>query len=112
MAAGKLDRRLVLLGASTGDDGFQTGPGGFEPLGTVWASRVDISDGERSRASGVAATATARFQIRHSTAAAALTPANRVREGEQEFDILGIKQLGRRLGFEITAARRADVDEG
>jgi SPP1 family predicted phage head-tail adaptor len=108
LAAGKLDRRLTLLRASQGDDGLQTVEGDFEPVGTVWAQRTDISDGERSRASGVTATATTRFQVRYSASTARLTVTNRVREGGQEFDIVGIKELGRRVGFEITAARRAD----
>ncbi|MGQ3041109.1 MAG: head-tail adaptor protein [Brevundimonas sp.] len=109
MDAGKLDRRLSILRAGLVDDGFQTVPGDFETVATLWASREDISDGERGRASGVSATATSRFQVRHSTTAAAITPQDRLSEGGQTFDILGIKQLGRRIGLEITASRRADV---
>lgn len=109
MRAGKLDRRLTILRAALEDDGFQNTPGDFASVATVWASREDISDGERGRAGGVSATATTRFQVRYSTTTAAVTPKDRVSEGGQTFDVLGIKQIGRRVGFEITAARRADV---
>lgn len=109
LAAGKLDRRLTLLRASKADDGLQTVQGEHQPLATVWASREDISDGERGRATGVSATASARFIVRHSRSTAGLTPMDRVREGGQEFDILGIKERGRQVGLEITAARRADA---
>ena len=109
MRAGKLDRRLAILRAGLIDDGFQTVPGDFTTVATIWASREDVSDGERGRASGVSATATSRFQVRHSATSAAITPQDRLSEGGETFDILGIKQLGRRIGLEITGARRADV---
>lgn len=109
MAAGKLDRRLTILRAALEDDGFQTVPGDYATVSTIAASREDISDGERGRATGVSATATTRFHVRYSATSAAMTPKDRVSEGGQIFDIVGIKQLGRRVGFEITASRRADV---
>lgn len=109
MRAGKLDRRLAILRAGEVDDGFQTVPGDFTTVATIWASREDISDAERGRASGVSATATTRFQVRHSATSAAISPTDRVSEGGAVFDVIGIKQLGRKVGLEITGARRADV---
>lgn len=109
MRAGKLDRRLTILRAALEDDGFQTTPGDYAEVATIAASREDISDGERGRASGVSATATTRFKVRYSNTSAAITPKDRVSEGGEEFDVVGIKQIGRRVGFEITASRRADV---
>ena len=109
MKAGDLNRRLTILRGGTEDDGFQTVSGAFDVVGTVWASRSDISDGERGRAGGIEATATTRFQVRYSAMTAAVTPKDRVKEGTQTFNVLGVKEIGRRIGFEITASRRSDV---
>lgn len=107
MRAGDLDRRVTLQRAGQGDDGLQTTTLNWADLSTVWASRQDISDGERGRADGTLADATTRFRIRWSETVSDLSPKDRLTTEGQTFDIVGVKQLGRRYGLEITAKRHA-----
>lgn len=110
MQAGGMDRRLRIERAGAAAfDGFQNVPGAFAELATVWAEKLEISDGERARQSGVEASATTRFRIRWSTTVAGLNPKDRVVCEARTYDIVGVKELGRREGLEITAVRRADV---
>lgn len=74
----------------------------------VWAAKKDISDGERWRAQAVAAMITTRFQVRYSPLTASITAKDRLTCNGREYDITGIKDIGRREGFEITASARAD----
>lgn len=108
MTAGNLDRRVQFQRASISDDGFQSVETFAAHGSPVWSSKADISDGERFRAGEVAAQITSRFQVRHSAFTAALTPKDRLVCEGRTFDIVGIKQIGRRVMLEITAAARAD----
>lgn len=105
-----LDRRVTLLRAAVVDDGLQSGPDWDEPvtLGTVWASKADISDGERWRAGQVQAHVTTRFRLRWSSVTAGLTAKDRVTCEGRTYDIVAVKEIGRREGVEITAAARTD----
>lgn len=108
-AAGDLDRRIQFRRAT-----LQDGPLGrkevFADHGTpVWASKRDVSDGERVRAAEVQAQITTRFVVRWSSFSAALTPKDRLVCGGLEYDISGIKEIGKRRTYlEITAATRVD----
>jgi head-tail adaptor len=57
----------------------------------------------------VQANITTRFVVRYSAFSAGITPVDRLTCEGQEFDIVGIKQIGRRDFLEITAAARADT---
>ena len=104
MDAGKLDRRVQFMRASSFDDGLQVRPSGFVPEGgRVWASRRPVSDGERFRAGQVGSAITDRFQVRYSTLTAGITTADRLVCEGRTYAIAGIKEIGRREGFEITA---------
>lgn len=74
----------------------------------VWASKRDVSDGERYRAGEVSARLMTRFQVRWNETTSAITPKDRLECEGLTYDIVGIKELGRRVGREITAAARAD----
>lgn len=104
-----MDRRLRIERATTGDDGVQTAVTGWTALATVWASKEEISDGERGRQTGPDATATTRFQIRYSTTVAGVGPKDRLVCEGRTYDVVGVKEIGRRVGLEITAMRRADI---
>lgn len=107
---GRLDRRIQFLRKTAVDDGFTSDSGVFEDHGSpIWAQKRDISDGERYRASEVAAHVTTRFVVRWSTFAVAITPADRLTCEGLEYEITGIKEgTGRRQWIEITAAARND----
>jgi len=110
LAAGSLDRRLVLQKRVVTANALNEEVETFTDLAKVWASKTDVSDAEKVRAQQVGAEITTRFQIRWASAWATLNPKDRcVCEG-REYEITGVKELGRRVGLEITACARADQD--
>jgi head-tail adaptor len=106
MDAGALDRRLQVLRAVLVDDGFASAPGVPAVIGTVWAAKRDVSDGERFKDGAADAGITTRFQVRWSEFAAGIRASDTLRCEGRTYGIAGIKEIGRREGLEITA--RAD----
>ena len=105
MTAGKLDRQVQFRRASLTDDGFSSVEIFADHGAPVWASKQDISDGERWRADTVEATVTTRFAVRSSVFTRGLTPNDRMTCEGGEYAIFGIKEVGRRKMLEITAGR-------
>lgn len=109
MSAGKFDRRISLQRATSTDDGFTSaGSVSWNTLAEVWAQVMPVSDGERWRASQLSAVVTHRFKIRYSAAVSSLNGKDRLLFDGQEFDISGVKEIGRKKELEITASARAD----
>lgn len=108
MQAGPLDRRIQFRRAGIGDDGLSASEAWADYGSPVWASKADISDGERWRAGEVAAHVTTRFQVRWSLFTAGITPKDRLVCEGRTYDITGIKEIGRRERIEITTAARTD----
>lgn len=113
--SGDLDRRLQFRRAALITDGFGTrlnwnvsAPEADNLGSPVWGSRRDVSDGEKAGAGTVFAEISARFVIRSSSFTRAITPQDRLVEGGRVFEIIGIKEMGRRDRLEITAVARAD----
>lgn len=123
MDARRLDRRITL---ERQDDAVQTAfgdqPGAFFPFAQVWAEHTPISDGERMRAQGTAATSTDRFLIRWSSEVANLSSAHQLVFEGRRHAIDGVKPTnGRRPRqgaarthhrekfLEITATAQADT---
>ena len=104
-----MDRRISILRAPIVDDGFQEREAGFVPIGTIWASKADVSDAERQRSAAVGAEITSRFQVRSNSFTRSITPKDRLLAGGRDYDILGIKEIGRLDGLEISAVARADT---
>lgn len=109
MKAGKLDSRVTILRASFATNSFNEKVATWQPLATVWASADPVSDGERERAGETLGTAKFRFTVRHSTLMASVDPRDRLTFNGRTFDINGVKPLGRREGYEITATARAET---
>lgn len=108
MRAGKLDRRVTLERFTTTTDSYNEPVKSWATLAVRSASFEPVSDGERMRSSEVTATASARFQIRHSTVVADLNPKDRLIFDGVTYQILNVKEIGRREGIEISAVARAD----
>lgn len=108
MTIGKMDRRVQFRRATMADDGFAASEAWGDYGSAVWAAKADISDGERWRAGAVAASITTRFRVRYSDFSAGITPNDRLACEGREYDITGIKEIGRREALEITAAARSD----
>jgi SPP1 family predicted phage head-tail adaptor len=101
--AGKLDRRITAERASVTTDAFGGVVETWYELATVWAEKLDLSDGERWRTAEVAAQVTTRFRIRWRLA---VTVEDRIVCDGRTFEVHGVKELGRREGQEITCAAR------
>jgi len=108
--AGKRDRRLTLKQRSVSSNTLNESVEEFDTLATVWASKLDVSDAERVRSMQVGAEITTRFQILWSEAVSVIDPKDRCVEAGREYEIVGVKEIGRREGIEITACARADRD--
>lgn len=108
IGAGALDRRIQFQRAVIVDDGLASAESWDDHGTPVWAAKTDVSDGERWRAGEVSANITTRFQVRWSQFSADITPKDRLTYDGRIYDIVGIKEIGRRVGLEITAAARAD----
>jgi SPP1 family predicted phage head-tail adaptor len=109
MEAGKLDRRVQFRRFTLIDDGFAQVESWVDHGSAVWAERRLVSDREQVAAAQVAARITARFVVRWSDLTGAVTPKDRLICEGREYDITGVKEIGRREGVEITAAARADT---
>lgn len=103
MDAGALDRRLTILRAQLTDDGFSRVLGAPVEIGTVWASKRDVSDGERFRNGTADATLTTRFQVRWSDFTASILPSDTLSCEGRTYGIVGVKEISRKVGLEITA---------
>lgn len=106
--AGALDHRLQVRRAALTDDGVSQVQVWGDHGGPVWASRRDVSDAERWQAGALQAHVTTRFVIRWSSFAAGVTPKDRLVCDGAEYEISGVKVMGRREMIEITCARRVD----
>lgn len=108
MKAGPLDRRITIERLQLSYDADNQPVENWAALTTVWASKQDVSDGEKIRAAQVGATLTTRFQIRWSNMVSDVNPKDRLVVAGRVYDISGVKEIGRREGLEITAAANAD----
>jgi SPP1 family predicted phage head-tail adaptor len=108
IGAGKMDRRLTIQRAQSVLDDFGGQTVTWVTMGVVWAAKKDVSDAERFRAGEIAATITTRFQIRWTPELADLNPRDRVVCEERIYEVYGVKEIGRREGFELSCAARAE----
>lgn len=109
MKAGHLDSRITILRASMARNSFNEEVASWTPLAEVWAGAVPVSDGERLRAGETLASIKYRFTVRHSTMIATVDARDRITYDGRTFDVNGVKPLGRREGYEITATARAET---
>lgn len=105
---GDLDRRIVLQRSTKSKDSFGQPIETFYTLATVWAEFTPVSDSEKERANEVHSELMGRFVIRWSSGIADLGTKDRVTFDGRSFDIRGVKEIGRHVGFEITAATRGE----
>lgn len=106
--AGSLDRRIRIERATTSKDSFNADVEVWAPLATVRASKSDVPDSEKWRAAEVSARITTRFRVRWSAVVAIVDERDRIICDGRAYDITHIKEIGRRVGREITAYARAE----
>ncbi len=107
IGAGQLDRRITLRRKTVTNTGLGMTEA-WADLGKVWASRKDVSDGEKAAAGKLQAVVVSRFVVRSSSLTRTLTPKDELICGALTFRITGIKELGRRDFLEITAEAGTD----
>jgi len=104
-----MNRRVQFLRAPLIDDGHGERLGAYVPHGRrIWASRDPVSDGEKFRADSTARDMTDRYRVHYSRLAASITLADRLVCEGRTYGIAGIKEIGFREGFEITARALPD----
>ena len=114
ISAGALDRRITLQRAQDIPNAFNEGEPNWVDLATVWASKEDVSDAERSRAGQTEAVITTRFQVRlpdrryWAGDGPDLNPKDRLVYGRTVYAIVAVKEIGYRERLEISATARAD----
>ena len=103
MLAGNLDRRIHVLRAALVDDGYQQVQGPHVQHGPpIWAAKLEVSDAERFRNGTVEPGISTRFRVRWSGFTAGIDRTDRLRCEGRDYAIVGIKQIGRREGLEIS----------
>ena len=110
--AGKLNRRIQLRRATLVDDGFQNVEQFVDHGDLIWASKTDVSDGERIHAGAVSASLTARFVVRSSAFTRDLTAKDALTYNGVTYAIFGIKEIGRNDRLEITAGAEVSNANG
>ena len=109
MRAGDLDRRITIRRASFAPDAFNEPVATWSDTATVWAAARHVTDAERFRAQEIGAEVTTRFTIRYSSEVADLGPTDRVAFDGREYNITGVRELGRREWLEMGAVARAEA---
>lgn len=104
MQAGKLDRRITIIGKTISRDDYGAEIVSWATRETVWARYLPGGGNERFAAAQVYAETQGRFQIRWRTD---VTTDNRILFDGKEWDILDVCELGRREGIEMKAKARA-----
>jgi SPP1 family predicted phage head-tail adaptor len=101
----RFDRKITFLAATEEkdpDSGEAVATGWGEGV-SAWASFTPVSDGERLRAAAVEQKAEARFVTRWTRALAEIDGGSRLRFDGADWQITGVKEVGRRRGLEFSA---------
>ena len=92
----------MLQRATVATDAFNQPVSTWGTLATVWASATPVSNGERARAGEVFSSMSMRFQIRYSSTVANLDTRDWVLFDGRTYDLIAVKEIGRREGLELT----------
>lgn len=103
MKAGKLDRRITIERRSEAIDDYGAITETWTPLRTIFAEKVESRSTDFFRNQGEATDRSAVFRVRWTDD---LTTADRVSYDGDQFDILEITEIGRRVGLELRCKAR------
>lgn len=107
--AGELYRKISIRRASFAANAFNEPVATWAVIAEMRAKVTPVQDGERLRAGETLASKMSRFVIRWSSVSRTIGPADRIMLEGREYDINGVKEIGRREGVEITATARAET---
>lgn len=111
MRAGKLDRRIRIERAETGENTLGEETLTWLPLADVWAAVAPAPGRERFASAETAAEATTVFTIRWQRQLDDLGPKDRIRYPSRQgsyYNIHAVVEIGRREALQITATHRGD----
>lgn len=108
MRAGKLDRRITIQRASIAASGSGEPVETWADLATVWAQARPVRGEERFATRQLVGTAVMTFYMRYRSDLA-ITVKDRISYDGKTWDILDVREVGRRVVTEIDAKARADV---
>lgn len=110
MGAGKFDRRLTIRRwTATGSDALNQPILGWVDVATVWAQQRPIRTEERFEAQQEIGSEVMTFQIRYRRD---LSVRDRVVYAGREYEVTGVRELGRRAVSEFDAVARVDENGG
>lgn len=108
VGASRMDRRVRILQPVKSKDGYNSDIVTWHPLVSCWAEVTPIKDSERLRAGEELSLKASRFLIRYSGQVSRVDPTFRLMFDGVEYDINGVKEVGRRLYLELTATARGE----
>lgn len=108
MNIGKLDKKISLQKCTPSYNETGQQIENWDEVKEVWAAHNPISDGEKWGSGEVKAFVTDRFIVRFCAALALIDATWRVNYDNRVYDIAGVKPIGRKAGFELTATARAE----
>ncbi len=101
--SGALDRRVVIRRAAAVRDQYGQQIKTWSDAATVWAAIEWIKDGERWRAGERGVDVAARLTLRWK--AGVVASQDRVVIDGDEYEVVGLKEIGRRRALEVTVAK-------
>ncbi len=105
---GELDRRIVILRSAPVTNAYNEPVETFAAWKSFSAKRRDASASESYRAVEVGAQISTRFTVRYSSQTSTITPKDRIAFGDHQYNITGVRQVGRNRWIEIDAVARDD----
>lgn len=110
MRLGALDRRVTFQRLISAPDALgEAAPVGVGEILTVMASRTPVRDAERNLGAQVAREVTDRFVTHWSAILAGLDLTEQLLCEGVTYDLVGRKEIGRRVGLEWSATARPDL---
>jgi SPP1 family predicted phage head-tail adaptor len=109
MRAGALDRRITLERATTTANALNEPVATWGPLCVVAAAVKPVTNAERVAAAQVQAEVMTRFQIRYNALTSTVDARDRLVFAGKVYDIVGVMELGRREGIEISARASGEL---
>lgn len=105
MRAGKLDRRVTIRRATQTRDAFNNPVETWYDVATVWAQQRPNRGGERFTAQEIAGAAVTTFHLRFRVD---VTVMDRIQYDGRDWNILDVREIGRRVVTEIDCTARAE----
>lgn len=106
MRAGRLDRRITLQRKTQAENSFGEPVDTWVDMATVWAEKLPLRGSTTFAAQQRIAEADVKWRIRFRQN---LTPLDRIIDDEgRPCDVLGVLEIGRRVGLEIYTKGRAE----